>query len=204
MGGPIKSAAIILALALPASTASAQNRAGTDVFGDEVGDGIAAYTLQYYERAREIWTPYANEGHTEAEYRMGTLYDYGRIGGSRDAATAANWYLKAGAKGHMLASYGLANMYAKGDGVARDVNESFNWFVKAAEAGHPKAQYHVARQFLAGSVVPQDVVASYVWARRAAENPNAGTVEKQARAAMALLEPAMTSAQKEEAAARFR
>lgn len=203
MGGPIKSAAIILALALPASTASAQNRAGTDVFGDEVGDGIAAYTLQYYERAREIWTPYANEGHTEAEYRMGTLYDYGRIG-ARGCGNGSQLVSESRRKGSHARFIRTCEYVCKGDGVARDVNESFNWFVKAAEAGHPKAQYHVARQFLAGSVVPQDVVASYVWARRAAENPNAGTVEKQARAAMALLEPAMTSAQKEEAAARFR
>ena len=48
------------------------------VFGDDFGDGIAAYVIKDYETAYKLWLPLAEQGDAGAQYLLGMMYDLGQ------------------------------------------------------------------------------------------------------------------------------
>lgn len=132
------------------------------------GDGVAAYSLQNYDKAVEIWTALAEGGDREAQYRLGMMYQDGR-GVSFDMVQAAHWQKRAGEAGHGRAQYLLGNMYATGAGVEEDALEAFRWYLRAAESGQARAQFHVATQYLIGEVVEKNFLDAHIWFAQAFE-----------------------------------
>ncbi len=78
-----------------------------------------AYEAKDYQKAREIWLPLAEAGHAGAQYKMGVLYGWGRLG-PKDYVTAAGWYKNSAEQGYAQAQNNLALLYGRGDGVAVD------------------------------------------------------------------------------------
>ena len=77
----------------------------------------------------------AEQGNTEAQYKVGKMYEEG-LGGTQDYQMAAKWYLKAAEKGDGQAQYKMGTMYTLGRGVPRDIMEAARWFGKAAQQGY--------------------------------------------------------------------
>ena len=98
-------------------------QAGIDAFNR--GDLPGAMTL--YEKAAEAGSP-------EAQVRLAYLLDYGE-----ENDKAVYWYRAAAEQGYPDGLAGLAEMYAKGEGVPEDPRQARELFEKAGEAGHAGA-----------------------------------------------------------------
>ena len=75
-----------------------------------------------------------------------------RGGEGQDYVQAAQWYLKAANLDHSLAQFNLAQMYAKGQGVARNEGEAVMWMRKAADHGDAGAQFELGTRCHRSSV----------------------------------------------------
>lgn len=82
---------------------------------------------------------YAENGHAEAQYYLGIMYDDGK-GVEQDSAQAAQWYRRAAENGMAAAQCNLAGMYETGDGVPTDYIQAKKWYRLAAEQGDKEAQ----------------------------------------------------------------
>ena len=107
-------------LATRADEAADALQAGIDAFNR--GDLPGAMTL--YEKAAEAGSP-------EAQVRLAYLLDY-----AEDNEKAVHWYRAAADQEYPDGIAGLAEMYAKGEGVAQDQKKARELFEKAGEAGH--------------------------------------------------------------------
>ena len=110
----------------------------------------------------------AEQGHAEAQYRLGYLSYMGR-GVSKDFAKARKWYLKAADQGNADAQNYLGRIYHHGLGVPPDWVEARSWYLKAAEQGHFGAQFELGNLYSQGQGVAQDYVEARKWYFKAAE-----------------------------------
>jgi hypothetical protein len=84
----------------------------------------------------------AEAGNTEAQYKLGKMYEEG-LGVPQDSKLAAKWYLKAAEKGNGQAQYKMGTMYTRGRGVPRDIMEAAKWFAKAGRQGYEPAKRQI-------------------------------------------------------------
>ena len=124
----------------------------------------------------------ADERSVEATFLLGTVYAEG-LGVPVDAAVAAQWYHKAGARGHVLAQHNLGNVYFAGDGVPQNDSLAARWWREAADKGDAIAQYRLGFMYEAGRGVPQDALMAAGWYRDAAERGEHRAVEALTRLA---------------------
>lgn len=99
--------------------------------GADFEAGMAAIERGDYEAALRELRPLAEQGHAQAQYKLGRMYRAG-VGVPRDAAEAANWTRRAAEQGDALAQYDLGIMYATGQGLAQDYVQAHLWFDLAA------------------------------------------------------------------------
>lgn len=203
MAGKIVTRTIIVALSLLASAGMFGVGAIRHAHAQTFGDGVAAYSLQQFERAREIWQKLAEEGMPDAQFRLGMLYQEGR-GTEQDVAEAVRWYREAGEAGHSQAQYTLATILKTGSGVAPDPKEAFRWYLKAAQSGVPHAQFEVAADYMQeGGAVERDLLESYLWFSRAADSLSREDERALAADARDRTYNALTAEQKRRAAERL-
>lgn len=119
--------------------------------------GCAAFERGDFAAARKEWTPLAEQGHPQAQFRLGCLYTFGQ-GVPEDHAQALRLYRMAAARGDADAQNNLGGMYAEGLGVRADPVEAYMWFDLAAERGHELARRN--REFIAASLSPDQVAAA--------------------------------------------
>lgn len=100
--------------------------------------GCAAFDRGDYQTARKEWEPLAQEGHAQAQFRLGCLYTFGQ-GVPEDHALALRLFRLAAEQGDADAQNNLGGMYAEGLGVAPDQVAAYMWFELAASAGHETA-----------------------------------------------------------------
>jgi len=86
-----------------------------------------AKAIQWYTKA-------ADQGHTDAAYRLGLLYYKGLGGFKIDLKKAFNYLSQAAKANHKNSQANLAKMYANGDGVARNEQMSDYWYEQAFTA----------------------------------------------------------------------
>ncbi|MGD8869031.1 MAG: caspase family protein [Gemmatimonadales bacterium] len=79
----------------------------------------------------ERWLPFAERGDSEAQYRLGLLYE-GVMGVKPDYAKAAYWYGQAAKSGHRESMYALSVLYEQGLGVDQDVLKALNLYRQAS------------------------------------------------------------------------
>ena len=148
-------------------------------------EGLAAYERGDYATALREWRPLAEQGHAEAQFRLGVMYFNGH-GVALDIAEALKWLWKAADQGHARAQdvsgllvgglnfagaqHNLAFLYARGgQGLAQDYAEAAKWYRLAAEQGHAKAQFKLGVMYDNGQGVTQDDAEALQWYRKAAE-----------------------------------
>ena len=136
----------------PAADAAAGQTAFTQ--GDIVG------AIASYRRAAE-------QGYAPAQVRLGDILDYSEL--NEEAVT---WYRKAADQGSPSGAYGLAHMYAIGEGVKRDDAAARQWFEKAAAAGHQGALQALASASEQGGLgIEPDPARALAFVRSAVDLP---------------------------------
>jgi formylglycine-generating enzyme required for sulfatase activity len=114
----------------------------------------------------------AERGDTDAQSRLGVMYDLGD-GVPKDSEEAVRWYRKAADKGNARGQWLLGTTYSNGIGVSQDSAEAAKWFRKAADQGNADAQNNLAGMFQNGEGVPKDSEEAVRWYRKAADQGNA-------------------------------
>lgn len=132
----------------------------------------------------ELYTQAANLGHAPAQYRLGTIYEFGLLDCASDPTTALKWYAKAADQDFPEAQLALSHWYLTGTpATALDAlddleshivikpseSEAFEWARRAAEQELPKAQYTLGYYFEEGIGCNADLGAALLWYRRSAE-----------------------------------
>ncbi|MDA9260795.1 sel1 repeat family protein, partial [Puniceicoccaceae bacterium] len=84
----------------------------------------------------------AEQGHVEAQYNLGYMYDFGYGGVPEDDTEAVKWYRKAAEQGYAQAQYNLGMAYYYGHGVPEDYVESYMWLNLAAAQGDENAKHN--------------------------------------------------------------
>jgi len=139
--GPIIGFVVVVAMA--SASVAADFDAGCRAF--EQGDFAAAL---------EEWRPLAEEGHAQAQFRLGCLHAFGQ-GVPQDHQEAHALFLQAAEQGDADAQNNLGGMYALGWGVATDSVEAYMWFDLAAANGLEIAARN--RAFVAESMTAEEI-----------------------------------------------
>ena len=141
-----------------------------------VNEGVAALQKADYATALKEFGPAAARGDSEAQYRLGRMYEFGR-GVLVNMPQAMIWLRKSAAQENASAQAELGAIYASGyGGVPQDDAQAVAWFQKAASQGNPTAQYNLGLMYAKGGGVKQDFAQAVAWYRKAADQ---GQVEAQ-------------------------
>lgn len=123
----------------------------------EFQPGVDAYDRSDFETAYREWLPLAEQGHADAQYKLGLMYLRGN-GVPEDKATTAKWFRLSAEQGFADAQAMLGWMYYKGDGIPQDYAEAVKWCRLAAMQGNVMGQAGLASMYISGQGVPQDFV----------------------------------------------
>ncbi len=95
-----------------------------------MGQGVSedyAEAMKWYRKA-------ADQGNTQAQFELGSIYQWRDGVVPQDYAEAMKWYRKAANRGHAGAAFMLGGMYFRGRGVPQNHAEAMKWLRKAAAA----------------------------------------------------------------------
>ncbi len=147
-----------------------------DINGASLDEGVSAAQRGDFVTAFEHLLPLAEEGNSDAQYLVGSLYRFGE-GASQDDREAVKWFRLAAEQGHTEAQTFLGVMYAEGRGVAKSSSEALKWLERAADWGEVKAQVLLGEIYSNGIGVPANKNLAMKWYRYAAEqgDPKAQT-----------------------------
>ncbi len=94
---------------------------------------------------------------------VGVAYAVGR-GVDKDLEEAFDWFLKAGALGHVRALYQVGDAYANGRGVPKSLPKAVEWLKKSAELWYPDAQFDLGVMLVRGlGDIPVDEPEGLKW-----------------------------------------
>jgi TPR repeat protein len=128
----------------------------------QLDDGVAAYERGDYATAARLWLSMADNGNTDAQIRLGDMYDKGQ-GVPQNYVLAVKWYRKAADQGDAKAQFKLGSMYELGWHVPENDPKAAFWFQKAADQGDAEAQFHLGNLYSLGVGVSQDYVQAHRW-----------------------------------------
>lgn len=120
-------AATQVASSEPVSTSAAT---GTGATGT-IADGWHAFDVGDYQTALNIWRPLAEQGDSNLQVLVGSLYDYGQ-GVKQDKAEALQWYLKAADAGSGRGQFAAGTLLSK-DAKLRNLVEAYKWLTIAGQ-----------------------------------------------------------------------
>lgn len=117
--------------------------------------------------------PLAEDGDTDAQYYLATMFQHGH-GVARDPRAAAHWYERAARQGHPLAQFALGFLLHQGAGddhnaVYPDPVKSAYWLLRAAEQRVIPAQQLIGQIYRKGAGLPADRDKALHWTLMAAE-----------------------------------
>jgi hypothetical protein len=112
--------------------------ADTSAAAGKRGDFPKPNRLDDHHFAVQLYEESAENGDSDAQYKLGLLYLTGN-GALQDFAEAAKWLRLAAEQGYALAQYELGLIYRSGYGLAIDQVQSYVWLNLAAAAGVQQA-----------------------------------------------------------------
>jgi TPR repeat protein len=132
---------------------------------DDLKAGLDAYNAGDLPGSMTYFRKAADAGSAEAQAWLGYILDQ-----SEDNAEAVEYYRAAAEQGNVEGIAGLAEMYAKGEGVDKDLAEAHRYFTKAGELGHDRSMRVLIKAYEKGGlgVEPDPAQAAY-WKSRLAE-----------------------------------
>ena len=104
-------------------------------WGADFNKGLAAAQSGDFATALREWRPLAEQGHANAQFYLGLMYDKGE-GVLQDYKTAVKWYTLAAEQGDAIAQNSLGWMYDNGHGVIKDNVYAHMWGNIAASNGN--------------------------------------------------------------------
>lgn len=116
--------------------------------------GLTAYQAGDYATALQRWTPLAEEGDANAQFRLGFMYHKGK-GVLKDYSIATKWYKLAAEQGDAQAQFYLGVMYHMGAGVLQDNLYAHMWLDIAASLGNENASE--TKAVIAKRMTPTDI-----------------------------------------------
>jgi TPR repeat protein len=125
-----------------------------------------------YAEALPLYQGLAEQGNTEAQISLGSMYENGQ-GVTQDYTQTISWYRKAADQGSSLGQFNLGIMYGTGRGVALNYVQAAYWYRKAADQGIVDAQYNLGWMYSTGRGVAEDYNQAVYWYRKAAEQGDA-------------------------------
>jgi len=103
-----------------------------------------AVRLMDYGKAAKLLSGLAASGDSDAQYRLGVLYQTGT--GVRKNYTKALYFFKQAAEqGLAKAQYSLAQIFENGWGINPDYRQAFNLYQQAADKGYAQAQEKIKK-----------------------------------------------------------
>ncbi len=151
-----------------------------------LGEGVK----RDHQKAIRWYGKAAEQGHSGAQFSLGSMYYLGRYAPRRETCTAAiwmtrapdveqdyekahKWFGMAGGRGHAQAQYVLGFCHKHGQGVEQNHQEVVRWYRMAAEGGDAQTQYLLGQMYANGEDVEQDVQEAVKWYRMAAKGGDA-------------------------------
>lgn len=131
-------------------------------FADPFDEGAAASKAGDHRKAIEIWRPWAEQGHSKAEFALGVTYDIGR-GVVQDKAEAMKWFIRAAEHGHVGAQFSVGHAYFTGEGVKQDYVAASAWLDRAANQGDKFSQLILGGLYAQGFGGKKDLVQALKW-----------------------------------------
>lgn len=107
----------------------------------------------------------AEKGDKEAQFQMGTCYEFGVNKVHADYATAVQWYQKAAKQGHAEAQNKVGIYYF----LRKNYKEALKYYHAAAKSGNLNAQYNLGMMYMNDTYGVMDVQKGAKWYRLAAE-----------------------------------
>ena len=114
--------------------------------------GIDLFEQERFEEAFALFKKAALMNNSEAAYRLGYCYRFGK-GITQDHFQAVKWFDKAASQGNANAQYFLSICYYMGQAVSQDYKKAFEYASLAAAQGHADAQAKVANCYWDGKGV---------------------------------------------------
>jgi TPR repeat protein len=117
-----------------------------------------------------LYRKQAEGGSAAAMANLGSMYEEGRGGLTKNDAEAAQWYRRGAEAGSGQAMASLGTMYERGrGGLARNVDEAAQWYRKGADTGDRYAMYCLGHAHEFGVGVRRDRAEAAQWYRKAAD-----------------------------------
>ena len=138
-------------------------------WGADLRKGEEAYMIGDYANALREWTPLAERGDLDAQFKLANMYRKG-IGVPQDYKTAVKLYNAPAEQGNALAQYNLGIMHSFGLGVLQDYETALKWYILSAEQGNTFAQYNIGRLYYLGHGVKEDMIYAHMWTNLASLN----------------------------------
>ncbi len=127
---------------------------------------------QSYRDAASYLQKSANQGNTEAQYRLGMLYFDGK--GVEQNYGKALQLFESASRGNVTFAQMMAGlMYYTGKGVRIDYKKAVEYLIPASEAGDADAQFLLTRAYASGNGVNQDMKKAFYWCEKSALQGNA-------------------------------
>lgn len=123
----------------------------------------------YKVEATKWFRKAAEQGHAEARYKLGKIYEDGR-GVQQDSKKAIEWYRKAADRGLSGAQYTLGLRYEDGRGIEQNNRKAVEWYRKAAEQHSIGAPYKLGEMYEYGKGVEQNDEEAVKWYFRASKH----------------------------------
>ena len=95
--------------------------------GNDFLRGVDADQRKDYKEAVRLYRLYAEQGHAEAQFNLGFVYDKGK-GVPQDDKEAIKWYRLSAKQGYAYAQSNLGVMYTNGQGVLQDYVLAHMWW----------------------------------------------------------------------------
>ena len=114
--------------------------------------GLAALDTGDYATALREWRPLAEQVNSDAQNRLGIMYDTGKVI-PQDHKIALKWFRLSTRQGYGAAQSNLGDMYDNGNGVSQDYETALKWFKLAAKQGFAPAQTNLGGMYHNGYVV---------------------------------------------------
>jgi len=138
--------------------------------------GIPNLIIRDYKYAIQLLEKASNLGHISSQFKLGTCYEYGKLGVEVDAKTSMKYFGMAAAKGHGESMFELAGWYLTGSEVYKNDNKNeieyiiepsneiaFQWTRKAAERNLPKAEFAIGYFYDNGIGITKDPEEAMKW-----------------------------------------
>ena len=124
-----------------------------------------------YERAAELYKLSADQGNSDAQNAMGSMYYYGD-GVEKDYKKSVAFYKLAVKQNNKKAQFNLAEMYMAAEGVEKDEKIAIELYKKSAKQGYTEAEYSLGILYEYGDGIKQDYTKAIALYQRSAMKNN--------------------------------